>query len=70
MRSLHSPRFYLVATLIAAAAIGSTIAAERSSSTMAGAATKFLGALTPEQRQQATFAFDTEERMRWHFIPT
>ena len=70
MRSLHSPRFYLAATLLAAAAIGSTIAAERSSSTMAGAATKFLGALTPEQRQQATFAFDTEERMHWHFIPT
>jgi hypothetical protein len=70
MRSLHSPRFYLVATLIAAAAIGSTIAAERSSSTMAGAATRFLSALTPEQRQQATFAFDTEERMHWHFIPT
>jgi len=70
MRSLHSPRLYLVATLLAAAAIGSTIAAERSSSTMAGAASKFLGALTPEQRQQATFAFDTEERMHWHFIPT
>jgi hypothetical protein len=70
MRSLHSPRLYLVATLLAAAAIGSTIAAERSSSTMAGAASKFLSALTPEQRQQATFAFDTEERMHWHFIPT
>ena len=70
MRSLHSPRFYLAAILFAAAAIGSTIAAERSSSTMAAAATKFLGGLTPEQRQQATFAFDGEERMRWHFIPT
>ena len=70
MRSLHSPRLYLAATFIAAAAIGSTIAAERSSSTMAAAATKFLSGLTPEQRQQATFAFDGEERMRWHFIPT
>jgi hypothetical protein len=70
MRSLHSPRFYLVAILLAAAAIGSTIAAERSSSTMATAATRFLGALTPEQRQQATFAFGADERMHWHFIPT
>jgi hypothetical protein len=69
MRSLHSPRFYLAAILIAAAAIGSTIAAERSSSTMAAAATRFLGGLTPEQRQQATFAFDGEERLRWHFVP-
>jgi hypothetical protein len=70
MRSLHSPRFYLVAIVIAAAAIGSTIAAERASSTMATAATRFLGALTPEQRQQATFAFGADERMHWHFIPT
>ena len=30
----------------------------------------FLGSLTPEQRQQATFAFDADERMHWHFIPT
>jgi Protein of unknown function (DUF3500) len=70
MKSLHSPRLLLAAALVAAGAIGSTIAAERSSSTMAAAATKLLAALTPEQRQQATFAFDSDERMHWHFIPT
>ena len=70
MKSLHSPRLLLAAALVAAGAIGSTIAAERSSSTMAAAATKFLAALTPEQRQQATFAFDSDERTHWHFIPT
>ena len=70
MKSLHSPRLLLAATLIAAGAIGSTIAAERSSSTMAAAATRFLAGLTPEQRQQATFAFDSDERLHWHFIPT
>jgi hypothetical protein len=37
---------------------------------MAAAATKFLDSLTPEQRQQATFAFNDDERLRWHFIPT
>ena len=37
---------------------------------MAAAATKFLARLTPEQRQQATFAFESDERMHWHFIPT
>jgi hypothetical protein len=37
---------------------------------MAAAATKFLSGLTADQRQQATFAFESEERMRWHFIPT
>ena len=38
---------------------------------MATAATKFLGALTPEQRQQATFAFaNSEERLHWGFVPS
>jgi hypothetical protein len=70
MRTLHSPRLYLAAALLAAAALGATLAAERSSSTMATAASKFLDALTPEQRQQAAFAFEGDERLRWHFIPT
>jgi hypothetical protein len=70
MTTLNSPRFYLAVAVLAAAAIGSTIAAEKSSSAMATAASKFLDGLTPDQRQQATFAFGAEERMRWHFIPT
>jgi hypothetical protein len=70
MSTLHSPRLYLAAALLAAAAIGSTIAAERSSTTMATAASKFLQGLTPEQRQQAAFPFEGDERLRWHFIPT
>jgi hypothetical protein len=37
---------------------------------MAAAASRFLESLTPEQRQQATFAFDSDERTRWHFVPT
>jgi hypothetical protein len=36
---------------------------------MAGAAKGWLEALTPEQRERAAFAFDSEERHRWHFIP-
>jgi len=36
---------------------------------MANAANKFLGALTPEQRQQASFALDSEELTRWHYVP-
>jgi hypothetical protein len=45
------------------------VASQRSAAAMSGAASKFLGALTPEQRQKAVFAFDSEERLRWHFIP-
>lgn len=70
MSTLKSPRVCLAAALVAAAAIGSTIAAERSSATMTTAATKFLQGLTPEQRQQAALAFEGDERLRWHFIPT
>src|SRR5437764_9973202 len=32
-------------------------------------ASRFLAALDPDQRGKATFAFDTDERMNWHFIP-
>src|SRR5262245_13352611 len=70
MQMLTSPRTWLAVTVVAAAAAGSMVVAERSSSSMAGAAAKFLSALTPEQRKQATFAFDSDERLHWHFIPT
>ncbi len=36
---------------------------------MTDAAEKFLGGLTPEQKAQATFAFDDKERTNWHFVP-
>jgi hypothetical protein len=69
MRYIRSPR-----TLIAAACIlawlGAVRAADRSPAAMADAATKFLSALTPEQRQQATFAFDSSEREHWGFVPS
>jgi hypothetical protein len=37
---------------------------------MASAATAFVNSLSPEQRQKAVFAFKTDERLRWNFIPT
>lgn len=70
MRKLSSARLALTLLVVAAAGLGSRVAAERSSSAMAAAATRFLGALTLEQRQQAAFAFDSDERLHWHFIPT
>jgi hypothetical protein len=66
-----SKRWLVALVLVVAGIVGSTIAAERSSSAMAGAAGKFLASLTPEQRQKASFAFtNTDERLHWHFIPT
>ena len=66
---IMSPRVGVSIAIAVLVAIGSTIAAERSASTMASAGTAFLGALTPEQKQQASFAFG-DERLHWHFIPT
>src|SRR5215831_7351808 len=36
---------------------------------MAGAGSKFVAGLTPEQKAKAVFAFDDNERFNWHFIP-
>ena len=60
----------LAAALCAAWVAGVTVASERSASSMAAAANKFLGALSPEQRQQATFPVESEELTRWHYVPT
>ena len=70
MSSRISPRLCLAAALVCAAAAVSMLAAGRSSSAMADAATRLLGSLTAEQRQQASFAFAADERTHWHFIPT
>src|SRR5215468_11172174 len=70
MTSPISARLVLLAGVIAAVAARSMYAASRSSSAMADAASRLLSSLTPEQRQQAAFAFDADERMHWHFIPT
>ena len=36
---------------------------------MATAANNLLAALSPEQRAQATFALNSDERFNWHFVP-
>jgi Protein of unknown function (DUF3500) len=70
MKHVKYPRLVIGCGLLAAWFVGANIASERSASSMAAAANKFLEGLTPEQRQQATFPIDAEERMRWNFIPT
>jgi len=65
---MKSPRVVVSAVLLAVLT-GLIVAAERSSSAMVPAATKFLAGLTAEQRQNASFAFDAGERLNWHYIP-
>ena len=61
---------WIVLSGLVAALVGVMAAADRSSASMAAAATRFLAGLTPEQRQQASFPFTADERLHWHFIPT
>jgi hypothetical protein len=58
-----------IALLLVAARVG-TSAADKSAAAMATAANQFLQSLTPDQRQKAAYAFDSAERMKFHFIPT
>src|SRR6266853_3019050 len=69
MRFLRAPRVLLAVCCAVAVAAGAVIAADRSASSMRTAAAAFLASLTPEQRQEATFDFQSAERTRWNFIP-
>ena len=40
-----------------------------SGTNMVAAATGFVSSLTPEQKKQAIFDYDSDERLNWHFIP-
>jgi hypothetical protein len=42
---------------------------DHAASLMTECANRFLAALDTNQRGKATYPFDTEERMNWHFIP-
>ena len=63
-------RRWIAAAIVTVSSLGLTVATRPSSGAMAAAATKFLASLTPAQRQQATFAFEGDERTHWNFIPT
>ena len=66
----RAPRVLLAAGCLAAALVAALVGAERSAASMTGAATTFLASLSAEQRQQATFPFTSDDRVRWNFIPT
>jgi hypothetical protein len=64
-----SRRLVVAIVLLVAMAAGAIVSAQRASAGMATAATRFLASLTPEQRTQAIFTLEAEERLRWNFIP-
>ena len=48
---------------------GVVVARQRAAAGVATAARNWLAALTPEQRQKASFGLTSEEWTRWHFVP-
>jgi hypothetical protein len=59
-----------VAGAIAASAFGAgTLASQKSAATMAKAATQFVDSLSADQKAKAVLPFDSDDRLRWHFIP-
>ncbi len=59
----------LAAVLACAVALGAAYHKTKATSMMSGAAGNFLASLAGEQKAQATFAMDNEERLNWHFVP-
>ena len=72
-------RIYLIAGLLFTVPVSSnaqTTASTKktnlsapSNKAMLRAVTAFIGSLTAEQRQKATYPFTDEERFNWHFVP-
>jgi hypothetical protein len=61
-------RSFLPITL-ALALFQSTLQAHEAAQEMVDMAKAWLTTLKPEQQAQASFPFDSEERLNWHFIP-
>ena len=63
-------RLVLVIGLIGVYFAGLGLASGRAAASMAAAADKFLAGLSAAERDRAAFQFGSDERVRWHFIPT
>lgn len=72
MKRFQSPRVVLIALVLAAFA-AVAVSAQRTptpAAAMTTAATRFLDALNADQRKQATYPLESDEYLRWNFIPT
>ena len=70
MTRLNALRLVVASSLIVVFTGAAMVASQRSATSMANAANALLGSLSAEQRAKASFPFEGEERLRWHFIPT
>jgi hypothetical protein len=67
---VRTPTGVLVLALLAVGFTRAELETRRDVARMTDAAVAFLAELGSDQRARAAFAFDSDERMRWHFIPT
>jgi hypothetical protein len=63
------PSLVLASALVVGLALWASGHVEQTGSKMAVAADRFLNALAKTQAEKAVFAFDSPERLNWHFIP-
>jgi hypothetical protein len=72
MKRFVSPRIALIVLVLGAfgAVVVSAQRTPTAAAAMSTAATRFLDALNADQRKQATFPLESEEYLRWNFIPT
>src|SRR5262245_45503531 len=70
MTRFRSSRLLLVAGCVVALVAGTVISAQRSSGTMASAASALVNSLSADQRLKAMFPFQSNERLHWNFIPS
>jgi hypothetical protein len=63
------PRLLALAALVVLGTGLTMYASQRSAAAMAGAADKWLASLSADQKQRATFPFDSDEHTHWHFVP-
>ena len=69
MSRLTALRLAVIASLLVVFAGSSILASQKSAANMARAATTFLDSLSPAQKGRASLPFESDERLRWHFIP-
>lgn len=69
MRRLAALRLAVAVTIIVSSLAVAMVASQRSAAAMARAAAGFVASLSADQRAKAVRPFDSDDRMRWHFVP-
>src|SRR5687767_15690248 len=69
MRRLTALRLAVASTIVVSSISAAIFATPKSAATMAKAANQFLDSLSADQKAKAAMPFDSEDRLRWHFIP-